>query len=723
MDMNRRSFLSGLVSCAALDVLQHPEARAVAVSDSAVVSLEDEQVRWTFDRQSGALLLLENKQTGWRIQNGPTHSSGFRLHVPLPNRSVHFVTEKGNPLADLKVAADGKSLEMTWAELRTPHAGRLDITIRTSLALTEAGLICHSYVENRSKYPVDSISFPVFADLRAPGNGTKLEEDNWSYGGMDKTPLLPNFPDGMGYWGVDFPTYIANNWIPWNFILVSGEQEGLYVAAHESKLRDKVMFEFQLHPGYVNSFDESAIDYATKRPGRLTLNVIQFLFASPNSSKYGQTIVVSPYRGTWHAGADLYRKWRSTWWRAPISPSWAEDVVSWQQIQINSSEDRLLFPYKDLTTYAADCAQYGVKAIQLTGWNVGGQDRGYPCFDTDPRLGTAEDLRNAIDKSRKMGVEIILFNKYVYSDITTDWWKRELYKYAAMDPYGMPYGLGGGDQYQTPIQLSDINTRRLAVMCTACKTWQQIAKREFLKNIDLHAGGILYDEVCHHGPADYCFSPDHGHPVPTYLYSADVPFAENFRGAVDPEKFLFAGEAPYDQELTCYRVYYTRISPGHVAIQRYIDSQLPIMIAATGMDDRLMLNRALLHRYNISYEPRNFKGRLSEFPQTMAYGGKIDALRRRYRRFLWDGEYRDTLNVKVTGDDGKQPLYSVFVDRASGKRAVVLANEGHTQAATLNVMIPNASQLTIATPEEPRTRFTSAQILVPPESAAVVMEL
>jgi hypothetical protein len=319
-----------------------------------------------------------------------------------------------------------------------------------------------------------------------------------------------------------------------------------------------------------------------------------------------------------------------------------------------------------------------------------------------------------------MGVEIILFNKYVYSDITTDWWKRELHKYAAMDPYGIPYGMGGGDQYDTPTQLSDLNTKRLAAMCTACEEWQQIAKHEFLKNLDLHAGGILFDEVCHHGPAYYCFSPDHGHPVPTYLYSADVPFAQNFRDAVEPEKFLFAGEAPYDQELTCYRVYYTRIGKGHVPIQRYIDSQLPIMVAATGSNDRLMLNRALLHRYNISYEPRNFKGRLGEIPKTMAYGASIDALRRKYRDLLWDGQYLDSLGASVTADGKPHQAYSVFAAATGNLRGVVIANEDSERPVTVTVSIPKSFTLMVATPENPEARPASSQIAIPAESAVVV---
>ena len=42
-----------------------------------------------------------------------------------------------------------------------------------------------------------------------------------------------------------------------------------------------------------------------------------------------------------------------------------------------------------------------------------------------------------------------------------------------------------------------------------------------------------------------------------------------------------------------------------------------------------MLNSILLDRYIVGCEPHKFKGHLSEFPLTLAYGQKMDALWRR----------------------------------------------------------------------------------------------
>ena len=75
-----------------------------------------------------------------------------------------------------------------------------------------------------------------------------------------------------------------------------------------------------------------------------------------------------------------------------------------------------------------------------------------------------------------------------------------------------------------------------------------------------------------------------------------------------------------------------------------------MIIAVTGFNDRDMINRALKDRYIISYEPFNFKGNLSDFPLTLDYGKKVDALRRE-SAFFWDAEFRDTREASVTRND------------------------------------------------------------------------
>ena len=91
-------------------------------------------------------------------------------------------------------------------------------------------------------------------------------------------------------------------------------------------------------------------------------------------------------------------------------------------------------------------------------------------------------------------------------------------------------------------------------------------------------------------------------------------------------------------------------------ICQYIDSRDSFMLAGvSGFDDREMLNLCLLDRYLIEYEPYYYKGHITDFPLTLAYGKKIDALRRKYKAYLWDGTFRDT---EVAGDVDVTVIYA-----------------------------------------------------------------
>ena len=80
----------------------------------------------------------------------------------------------------------------------------------------------------------------------------------------------------------------------------------------------------------------------------------------------------------------------------------------------------------------------------------------------------------------------------------------------------------------------------------------------------------------------------------------------------------------------------------------YIAPFAPMSVAVTGDNDRQMINACLLYRFSMSYEPRDFHGELDEIPVTLTYGRAVDDLRRRYREWIWDAEFRDTLGAQVT---------------------------------------------------------------------------
>lgn len=123
----------------------------------------------------------------------------------------------------------------------------------------------------------------------------------------------------------------------------------------------------------------------------------------------------------------------------------------------------------------------------------------------------------------------------------------------------------------------------------------------------------------------------------------------------------------------------------------------------------------------ISYEPYDFKGHLSDFPLTLEYGKKIDALMSRYRDWLWDAEFRDRSGAKVTVAGQPYSLYSVFRN-SFGKHALVIVNEDKTSEISANVELETPSNSVTVAPEHPDPRVTSANVTIPARSAVALLE-
>jgi hypothetical protein len=726
--MDRRTFnkLAGFAALASLANDMEMSAEEAAATAGEVVLVDDELLV-AFDSASGALTRMEHKPTSWTIERRPAFGVSFRMLVPLPNRRTNFILGQKQRAASVeKISAH--QVRLIWKNLESEHGGVLPVTFTATVTLEKGALTFDCKLVNDSSYTVETVDYPYFGDLNPPAPGTPMQVEHMWTGALFGEEIYPHFsgPAGPGYWGVRYPTKSVNS-NQSQFCLIQSPTQGIYAGMHDPEQRYFLQFTFEHHPGVLNwDYDSLPIrDEIAGTPVHMEFRACHFLFAHANSTKDLAPIMIRPYAGDWHAGLDVYKQWRTTWFKASKITDWATDVHSWLQLQIDGAEQDYSIPYSKLAEYGEECAQNGVSAIQLVGWSKGGQDGGDPSLDTDPGLGTWQELHDAIAANQARGVKMILFGKPYFADLSTELYKKDLYRYASTDPYGNIYETGGYS-YTTPTQLAGINNRRRAIMDVCCQQYRDIATREFEKVLALGAAGWLFDEVLWHEGILYSFSPDHGYEAPGYLFNGDIPLVKQFHVAaneVNPD-FLFSGEGPGEWLLPYYPFGYYRIGFGTRPALRYLDSHVPLMAAVRGFDDREVLNVILAFRYIISYEPYNFKGRLTDFPLTLAYGKKIDALRRRYREFLWDAEFCDSLGAQVIADGAH--MHTVFRTPA-GKRAVVVVNKEFDKAITAKLELPdldlpNAGKLIVATPEDPDARPYPGALRIPARSAVVVME-
>jgi hypothetical protein len=659
------------------------------------VVLQDDQLSVAFDSDSGALTRLEDKTTHWVIERRPKLGVSFQMNVLRPDRSSLGIRGSKQPAVAVTKVSD-QEVRLQWKDLLSESGETLPITLTSVVTLTNGALTFAATVENNSSLMIESVDYPYLGDLNNAPDGSLKAKHMW-YGDLKSGDISPSH-------------FVESKQSL--FCLIQSPGEGLYVEMQDPTQPYLLRF----------AFNHRETNKSVSQPAHEEFRTTHLAYVHPHTTMKLAPVVLRGYQGDWHAGVDRYKEWRATWFKEPHLPAWAKEVHAWTMLRMNTTEDDFTIPYTNFVAYGEEYASNGVKAVQLVGWNKGGQDGGDPVQDTDPGLGTWQEFHDAIARVQALGVKVILFGKLNWADLTTAWYTNELYRFQCTDQNGQRYEQGGY-AYVTPTQLAGIGLHRRAVMDFMDPEYREVATKEFKKILALGAEGWLWDEVCHHATVLYSWAPNHGYTPPGYVYGGDLPLSAQLRAAADQVSpdFIFSGEGPEDWLMQYFPVSETGVTA--IPICQYIDRHCLMLAGVSGFDDREQLNMILLHRYVIQYEPFFYKGHLSDFPLTLAYGKKIDVLRRQYKAFLWDGEFRDTLGATVSADGAYR--YSVFI-AAGGKRAVVVINPESDKSITATVALPNlgklAGKLVVATPEQPDAAPTDGTLKIPARSAAVIME-
>ena len=684
------------------------------------IVLESKSLSATFDENSGSLVALRSRVTGWEISRREELGRSWKLLIPLGEDlrdNLAWGDRQAKPACE---KGDG-FVRFVWNGVVSERGGAHDIRVVQEIRLEDGELVWHTRIDNNSPYVVESVFSPEIGDLSRPSDADSLKVMAPSYCQAYVFDLWPNFTPSQGDYGSDSP--INTRWGPTAaepFDLVFARNEGLYIGVRE-RSDELVTWFYELLPGFSEAMSGKVPDgdEIGGKKVHTVLSAVHQPYIQGGESRELTPIVLDAYAGGWEEGCDIYKRWVRQRSKSAIAPDWAREPHSWLQVHINSPEDELRTRFPEIPAIAEECAANGVKAIQLVGWNDGGQDQGNPSHDHDPRLGTRDELKAAVEECEKLGVKLIIFSKFTWADRATDWYRNELEAYAVTDPYGDARWCGGY-AYFTPAQYLGLNVKRFAPMCFASDRYLEICQREFEKVAGLGARDFLYDECQHHGGALLCFNTAHGHRYGWPTSAKDNALVEMFRETPGlGDDFLFAGEACNDWEYEVYHLAYFRSrNRDHVPMQRYIRPEVELMTAVSGFDDRDMIDQCLLCRYIISYEPYNFHGRLRDFPLTLEYGQKMDALRTELRKWLWDGEFRGRQGASVTRTDGTPHAHFSRFEAADGTSMLAVANYSD-EPVEVSAKIGGAAVAEFSAVEDAGFSAAGRTIAIAPHSAVV----
>lgn len=685
-----------------------------------MICLENDALVCEIDEKQGTLLRLVRKEGMVSLLAAVPLAAGCRLLVP----TASCLNNRAWPDPHtLQAEVTGKEeATLRWSRVEGDHAGPLDIGVELRIRLSGAQLLLGITVSNASAYTVEEVWGPILS-LSRPDPALSLCTVSMC-GGLQKTRLDDGFTQSCGYWGVDHPTQIQtypgyDTLMP--FVLLDNGQCGMYLGVHDEQRYELLYFVAELLPGYLDSKHNRLPAGTDGQPAGFTVSLARMPFIRPGETCSLHDVVLYTYAGDWHDGVAPYTAWRNRWYRQAQQPAWLDDVDTWMTLQMNSPVDDVRYRYTDLPAIAREAKEAGVGAIQLIGWTKDGQDGNEPFQDYEPRLGTYEELQAGIAAAEAMGVHMLLMCKFNWADQTVPGYEK-MRRHAALDRNGNPFPFAG-HAYQTLSSLMRYKVRNGVVLCHLSPDFRRDALAELDKILALKPSGILYDELI---PGYTCFSPEHDHGYGECAMNGSLILARDFyeRAREALPEFLLAGEGVEDRVSRYYAVNYIRSSDGyywanpHIPVWKYMVPSMRFATCLTGYDDREMLNQCLAYGYIANYEPRHFKARLSEAPLTVAYGRRIQALRRRLRDYIWCGIFRDTRGAALRlSDGGRRSYYTVFEHRDGKGKAVVIVND--STDGDLQVTMEQAG--TVYTPEAASPAAFRGEWTVPPRSAAVIV--
>lgn len=381
-------------------------------------------------------------------------------------------------------------------------------------------------------------------------------------------------------------------------------------------------------------------------------------------------------QGDWHAAADLYASHMQHQFVPPDLPAWMKDEKDgfhgWLGIMMRLEGQEPRFRFKDLPVVYQKAAELGLNTLQIAGWTYDGFDTLYPDFDFDPKLGTQEELRKAMDDIKAMGGHAILYINGRLVDGNSNFYKNGGERSVCLDAEGNPYI----ERYNTSAEFR--------IACPACNDYiSYVAGR--VKRIagDFGAHAMQVDQIsCNY--AYFCHDSAHEHTTPANNYlpgiEKELKAIRKVHKALNPDFFVWC-EGCHER----FGQFYD-INQGHgeeftwqigESVPEQFQYNYPDYLV-TGISGSF---QQLCHTYSQG-KPFDFYIEALEDPAFVELAKKLVAVRKSRPEYFLRGRFRDNAGLEVhegirafaiEGKDGKGLLVNLWLPGAeSGSRCTAV---------------------------------------------------
>ena len=696
-------------------------------------AIENHLYRIEIDPGNGMIVQIFDKVGGFALIGEPRLADSYRLLVPVPDCHANYLLGIEQGLTSMDVMPDGVKLH--WdGPFRNNH-GTFDLAVTMWVEFAGEAIQFRLKVWNKSPYQVAEVWYPPLSGFLGLGSEERRKQTRllvpYGYAQEDFQPFMHfGTSSGLGTSGPERTfTYPGEMPMPWTCFYHPDLKRALYFAAYDVAPRVKTL-RIAMYPGAARG----RVGGDWPRPEELdglaagiAVNWSCFPYINEGETFEGPSVILQCHAGDWHQAAALYRAWFTEHFPLVDSRShWIRQETAYLDTMFMLPEDNINFCFMEIPRWAKSAKDHGVNAVLISGWHRGGHDRGYPCYEPDPRLGTWDDLTAGIRACHDMGVRVFFFVNIQPVDMTTDWYHGELHEYVQKDPWGVPYATYGWGMGTLGARIGSTRTP-LTAASPAFPAFREIITRQIRRLAEVGADGVHIDKATPSSALDFnpglAMAPDRANWEGHLMCMEEISTACR---AVNPE-FCISYEGSWDRYLS-----YSDVIWWAPDIPSIIKETFPQWAPCVGIEqpyDYNLVNLAVLHGYNLLIGPAHYTASMDYPPmrRLSRYIGEITRIRRELHNIVSRGEPLASSQLHVEGDFAadKNARWSIFRAPESGKRAGVLVNLGGIPLTASDVAFEDDAGYT-ATVRQPFmqaavSRFPLA-LTIPPERIAIIVE-
>ncbi|MBI2301355.1 MAG: hypothetical protein HYU66_20805 [Armatimonadetes bacterium] len=648
------------------------------------------------DPAHGRILRVTDTLSGIALAAREDAAENYRLVLLKPDKSTSVVLGKDQALSGSHV--ESNSLTLEWnGPLKDTAGAEQPIAVRMTVAAGERGLTFGLHLENHSQLKVQEAWYPFAGGL----TGFAPDATLWVPTSTPTERALVPTAGGAAY---GYPGHMN---LSYACVQSMAARKTLYFGAHDPVARYKAF-------RFVETGPAGATDLAAC--------IAHSPFVPPGGTWDGSPVELRFVDGDWAAAAQTYRAWfGKTFGIVQPKDDWIRRQSFFVMTMFMLPEGTISYTFRDIPKWAKAAKDHGINAVQVSGWQRGGHDNGYPFYEPDPRLGTWEELEAGIRACHRMGVKVNFFANYQPMMVESDWYKSELQKYREMRADGGPTWMAGWG----------MGTLWARAGHPKLMTWANLAFPQFRKVIvdyftklaSIGGDGVHVDKMF---PAAIDYNPD----------SPLSPDTATWEGAVQLTREIYQScrrrNPDWCQSFECNwdRMLQFGGATWWVGNQLITRKVFPENVETLGLYqayDYLGVNNAVRDGHAVMVAPLNFSRSVDwpPFRGLADYIKEVKRIRDELQDTVFFGEVLGAREVTLEGGPPDGVAYNVFRNRTTARRVCILTNSRmEARQVTVKAFDGGGGRVRIHIPRtKARTVSLPATVTIPGERLAFVEEL